>query len=272
MSISYTRDLTGATGWTTGGRLSGFATVAPRMTTMPDGALCITGGSIANGLRGSVAAIITYDLLVFSTANTIFSGTVGDGGYHGIMLTKNGLSIYTYMETEQTKFKAATYLAYVDPNVVQMLKKPYSAPLSFFAPNNVTYIGDDPFGTAATTAGGYITIFVKEAINNCRGLVLNLGGTTGTAQAVIIQRPDGTTFATLGGVNVTATGTFYASHAGVNIPPGMYRITVANAYICTGTRKNSAILDYPEDRVYGLVNINGTVATAAQDVFVGFAV
>lgn len=271
MSISYTRDLSGATGWVTGGRLSAYTTVAPRLTTMPDGALCITAGSIANGFRGSVAAIITYDLLTFSTANTIFSGTVGDGGYHGITLTKDGLGIYTYMETDGHS-KAATYLTYVDPNVVQMLKKPSSAPLRFFPANNVTYIGDDPFGTAASAAGGYITIYLKEAINNCRGLVLNLGGSTGSAQAVILQRADGTTFATLGGVNVTGTGTFYASHAGVNIPAGVYRITISNAYVCTGVRKNSAVLDYPDDRIYGLVNINGVVATAAQDVFVGFAV
>lgn len=269
-SYAYTRDLSGAGGWT-GGRLNAYTTVAPRMTTMPDGGLVITAGSIFSGKRGSVASILTYDLLVFSSANTIFQGTVGDGGYHGTMLTEKGMAIYTYMEST-AQLLSSTYLQYVDLSVVQVLGKPTSAPLSFLASNNVTYLGDVPFGTSPTTADGYITFYLKENINNCRGIVANFGGSMSSAQAVLLQRPDGTTYATLGGLNVSAVGTYYASHAGVNLPAGKYRLKLPTGYVCTGVRKNSSVLTYDEDRVYGLVDINGVVATAGQDVFLGFAV
>jgi hypothetical protein len=272
LSYTYTRDLTGATGWVTGGRLaSGASWVAPRLTEMRDGALCFSGGSISSGFRGSVAASITYDLSSFSTPNTIFTGSTGNGGYHGLMNTEKGLSIYTYVETSPNT-KSDTFLSYRDPSVVQMLKRPLNYPLRFFSANNVTYIGDQPFGTTATTTSGYVTFFLKETVNNCRGLVLNLGGSTGSSVNVLLKRQDGTIFVTLGGVNVTATGTYYASHAGINIPSGVYQVSIAGAYVCTGTRKNSTVISYPSERVYGLVDVNGVAAGATSDVFIGFAV
>lgn len=270
LSVTYTRDLSGASGWVAPVRLS-LTGVAPRMLTMPDGALVISAGSIFSGYRGSVATILTYDLDVFSSAQTVFRGTTGDGGYHGMILTKDGLAIYSYIESAHLT-KAATYLGYFDLSAVQVLRPGVNAPLSFLSSNNCTYIGGAPFGTTASTTGGYISIYIKEAINNCRGLVLNLGGSMSSAQAVILQRADGSTFATLGGVNASSVGTYYASHAGVNIPAGTYRITIAQGYVCTGTRKNSEILSYPSDRIYGLVGINGVPAASNLDVFVGFAV
>ncbi|WP_324284766.1 hypothetical protein Q5384_14320 [Enterobacter ludwigii] len=272
LRYTYTRDLSGSSGWIAQSVLPAALWVAPRMVQMSDGALCITGGSIFSGFRGSVAATITYDLTTFSTTTTIFRVATGNGGYHGVMLTRQGLAIYSYIETVSLT-KSDTFLSYMDETVVQMMARQPSAPLSFFSPNNVTYIGGQPFGTAATTGGGYVTIFLKNTINNCRGLVLNLGGTTGgSAQSVLLQNSDGTLFATMGGVNVSATGTYYASHAGINIPAGTYRITIAGAYVATGTRINTSIDTLPDNRVYGLVNVNGTAASAAQDVFVGFAV
>lgn len=270
ISLSYTRDLSGATGWVTPVRIA-VTGVAPRMLTMPDGALCVTCGSIFSGFRGSVAGFITYDLVTFSTPTTVFQATTGNGGYHGAMFTKTGLAIYSYIETVSLT-KSATWLAYFNPEAVQMIKRSLNIPLNFHAVNNVTYLGEGPFGTGATTEGGYVTIYLKEAVNNCRGLVLNLGGSMTSAQAVLLQNSDGTTYATLGGVTASSVGTYYASHSGLNIPAGMYRISVSKGYVCTGNRRNSTSLTYPDNRIYGLVNINGTPSSAGQDVFVGFAV
>lgn len=269
-SVSYTRDLTGSAGWSVPQRIA-ITGVAPRMTTMNDGALCLTFGSIAKGYRGSVAAVITYDLVTFGTANTIFFGGSGDGGYHGITLSKDGLSVYTYVESEHL-IKASTYLEYIDSSVVQMMSKPSVAPLSFFSQENVTYIGGQPFGTDLGAAGGYVTIFVKTAINNCKGILLNLGGNMLSPQYLLLEKPDGTLYATMGSVDVTSTGTYLSSISNLNIPSGLYRITVPTASIATGKRVHSGVDTFPDDRVYGLVDVSGSAANSDTDVFIGFVV
>lgn len=51
----------------------------------------------------------------------------------------------------------------------------------------------------------------------------------------------------------------------------MKQSTKTEVYVAVVTRINTSIDTLPEKRVYELVNINGTEASAAQDVFVGFA-
>lgn len=264
-SVTYTADKSGASGWTAVTRLTGSTVVAPRMFTNLDGGLVLSAGSIFGSYRGSVSTQVTFDLTTFSTRQTVYRNPNSDGGYASAFISNGRLVIYTYNETE-LHARSNTYLEYFNPDAVAPLVPVQSFDVNQFSTS--LFIGGPIVFNAKSADSGYVCFSVNTAINNVTSIVFAAEPvSTPNAQLLLLQTQSGAPVASFGSVTPTSAGIYISTRAAINIPPGVYRLTLPNArllYVSGTAGKRIPALPYTT------VNVDGVNTDTTKHVALGF--
>lgn len=259
MSVIFTNDLSGKTGWSAVTRIP-VALVAPRMFIAPNGDLVITGGSVRGGVRGSVAAISTNNLVNWGVPNTVYSDTTGVGGYSSAYLRDDGsVGIYTYNEIDGYN-AANTWLSYVPVTTFLYGLIPTKSQVHMYG-GYLAY-GIAPVYNEFTDVGGYIYINIPKALAiKGVGFWLSDAATTG---AVVIETGSGTLISSFGTTPIATTPTLVSvvRAAGViNLAAGLYRVKTTVGRI--GYIKSASSLDISRK---GLIATTVGVGTAQSNI------
>lgn len=227
MSVIYTNDLSGETGWS-GVQRIGIVGVAPRMFIAPNGDLVATAGVSYQGSRGSIAAISTENMNVWRTSQIVYSAS-GFGGYSSAYLRDDGLvGIYTFNEivpgNAATNEPCDTWLAYVP---VTTFLYGYQAPkkqINMYG--GLPAYGMKPIYTAFTGSSENVYIYIPNQIT-FSGFGFWCNGQTAVSTSLYLESADGTNISTITGIpNVTTPTLITAvrSSGPITLSAGIYRI------------------------------------------------
>jgi hypothetical protein len=239
MSVVFTNDLSGKTGWSAVTRIP-VALVAPRMFIAPNGDLVITGGSVRGGVRGSIAAISTNNLVNWGVPNTVYSDTTGVGGYSSAYLRDDGnVGVYTYNEINGYN-AANTWLAYVPVTTFLYGRVPTKSQAHMYG--SALAYGIAPVYNELTGVGEYIYINIPKALAiKGIGFWLSDAATTGS---VVLETGSGTPVSSFGTTPVATTPTLVSivrSAGVINLAAGLYRVKTTVGRI--GYIKSASSLD-----------------------------
>ncbi|HDC4474377.1 TPA: hypothetical protein O8T83_003794 [Enterobacter cloacae] len=256
LRMSYTKDLGGASGWSSvavwpglnyNGVGQGLNGVAPRLTSLPDGGLCLSAGfrkASTPPQRGSIACSVTYDFRNFSQFNILYDGVnpglPNFGGYSSLYVRSDGyVGLYTFEEvpgSPSTADAASTYLKYVPLNGLSKLSGNQTVKklrVSMYA--GAACFGIAPVWNNLTITGQYAYFTLKRQFN-CKGIglvcnslpagaTLEITNTVGTVIATTPALSSGVTSDTV--INLTFT-------TPVLLNQGVYRIRFVQSGVGVG--------------------------------------
>lgn len=256
MRISYTKDLGGASGWSSvavwpglnyNGAGAGLVGVAPRFTTLPDGGLCLSAGfrkAATPPQRGSVACSTTYDMKNFTQFVVVYDGInpglPNFGGYCGVYVRDDGyMGFYTFEEiagSPGSADSASTYLAYKPWNEIKALVgSVVQRKMAASMYGSTACFGLPPVWNNLSVTGQYVYLTLKRPFD-CKGIgfvaqevasgsTLEITNTAGTLVATSSALSSALTTPVATTVNLT-TATFLSQ--------GVYRIRFVNGGVGVG--------------------------------------